>query len=121
MANNTATRKAKGRKLQKKVVAILRDFTGLDKYSNDHYDGDIQSKMMGGGGIDVLLSPAAMKLVPFDIECKCQEKLNIWDSIKQCEINTRENRIPLLIFQRNRTETYCTTKFSDLLKLMKNG
>ena len=38
---------------------------------------------MGESGEDIQLSPAARKLIPFAFECKNQEKLNIWESLKQ--------------------------------------
>ena len=40
---------------------------------------------MGDSGEDILLSPAARKLFPFSVECKNQEKLNIWSSLEQAE------------------------------------
>jgi ABC-type cobalamin/Fe3+-siderophores transport system ATPase subunit len=44
---------------------------------------------------------------------------DIHNRIAECETNTKDGRTPLLIFKRNRTETYCCLKFSDLLRLVK--
>jgi hypothetical protein len=113
VCNTAQSRKAKGRKLQQQVRDVLRE-----KYKAVLEDDDIESRGMGQHGTDIILSPLARKTIPFDIEIKCQEKLNIWDSIKQAETNTIENRKTLLIFKRNRTETYCALKFEDLLKFL---
>ena len=72
---------------------------------------------MGASGEDILLSPAARKLFPFSVECKAQEKLNIWSSLEQAEDNSN-GHVPLLIFKRNRTKTYAVLEFDKLLKLL---
>ena len=72
---------------------------------------------MGDSGEDVLLSPAARKLFPFSVECKNQEKLNIWSALEQTE-NNSNNHVPLLIFKRNRTKTYAVLEFDKLLELL---
>ena len=48
---------------------------------------DVRSTTMGDSGEDILLSPEARKLFPFAVECKNQERLNIWDSLSQAEWN----------------------------------
>ena len=71
----TSSAKAKGRRLQQKVRDLLLEtFTELEP-------DDIRSTSMGVSGEDLQLSPAARKLIPFAIECKNQEKLNVWDSL----------------------------------------
>lgn len=104
--------KQKGRLLQQKVRNML-----IDKYGELEPD-DIKSIGMGQQGCDIQLSPAAKKLIPFGIECKNQESLNIWSSLKQAEINSKE-QIPLVVFKRNRTDIYCSLKFEDLLKIIR--
>ena len=66
---------------------------------------------------DILLSPAARRLFPFSVECKNQEKLNIWSSLEQAETNSGKHT-PLLIFKRNRTKTYAVLEFDKLLELL---
>jgi hypothetical protein len=71
-------------------------------------------------GADLILSPHALTYYPFTFEVKNQQKLNIWDSIKQSEshaLNT--NLTPVLVFKRNNTELYVTMKLEDWLKLVK--
>ena len=72
---------------------------------------------MGASGEDILLSPAARKLFPFSVECKAQEKLNIWSALEQAEENS-SGHTPLLIFKRNRTKTYAVLEFDKLLELL---
>ena len=103
--------KNKGKRLQNKVRdLILEKFTQLEP-------DDVRSITMGDSGEDILLSPAARRLFPFSIECKNQEKLNIWSSLEQAEGNSG-NHPPLVIFKRNRSKTYAVLEFDELLKLL---
>ena len=100
--------KNKGKRLQNQVRDLI-----LQQLEED----DVRSTTMGDSGEDVLLSPAARKLFPFSVECKNQEKLNIWSSLEQAE-NNSGSHTPLLIFKRNRTKTYAVLEFDKLLKLL---
>ena len=103
--------KNKGKRLQNKVRdLILEKFTQLEP-------DDVRSITMGDSGEDILLSPAARRLFPFSVECKNQEKLNIWSSLEQAEENSG-NHSPLVIFKRNRSKTYAVLEFKELLKLL---
>ena len=109
--------KAKGRKLQNYVRDILRkifieEWTRLPKLEED----DIKSQTMGMCGEDIVLSPAAKKIIPFSFECKNQERLNVWKSIEQAESNC-EDRIPVVVFKRNRTKTYAIIELNQLMKI----
>ena len=73
---------------------------------------------MGQSGRDISLSPAAEKIIPFDVEVKNQEKLNIWSAINQAESNTKEGRIPMVVFTRNRSKTYAVIEFDKLTDLL---
>ena len=73
--------------------------------------------LMGDSGEDILLSPAARKLFPFSVECKNQEKLNIWSSLEQTETNAGKHT-PLLIFKRNRSKTYAVLQLDDLMEML---
>lgn len=110
----TRSAKNKGKRLQKEVQKLLLETT--HKYGL--MDGDIQNTIMGEAGRDIKLSPAAEKVIPFDIECKNQEKLNFWSAIQQAEDNTKEGRIPLLVFRKNNAKTYAVIELEKLLKLL---
>ena len=103
--------KNKGKRLQNKVRDLI-----LEKFNQLEPD-DVRSITMGDSGEDILLSPAARKLFPFSVECKNQEKLNIWSALEQAEDNSG-NHIPLVIFKRNRTKTYAVLEFDNLLDLL---
>jgi len=103
--------KNKGKRLQNQVRDLL-----LEKFQQLEED-DVPSTTMGDSGEDILLSPTARKLFPFSVECKNQEKLNIWSSLEQAENNSGKHT-PLLIFKRNRTKTYAVLELNELLKLL---
>ena len=103
--------KNKGKRLQNKIRDLI-----LEKFDILEPD-DVRSITMGDSGEDILLSPAARKLFPFSVECKNQEKLNIWSSLEQAEKNSG-NHTPLVIFKRNRSKTYAVLEFDRLLELL---
>jgi hypothetical protein len=72
---------------------------------------------MGTSGRDILLSPAAEALIPYDIECKNTETASPWAWMKQAKANTRSGRIPLVVFSRNHEDTYVMMRFEDLMRL----
>ena len=62
---NTQSAKAKGRKLQQWVRDAIISACNLQA-------DDVQSRSMGAGGEDIMLSPTARAEFPFSIECKNQ-------------------------------------------------
>ena len=103
--------KNKGKRLQNKIRDLI-----LEKFDILEPD-DVRSITMGDSGEDILLSPAARKLFPFSVECKNQEKLNIWSALQQAESNAGKH-IPLLVFKRNRSKTYVTIELEEFIKLI---
>ena len=103
--------KNKGKRLQNKIRDLI-----LEKF-NTLVQDDVRAITMGDSGEDILLSPAARRLFPFSVDCKNQEKLNIWSALEQAEENSG-NHTPLVIFKRNRTKTYAVLEFDKLLKLL---
>ena len=107
----TRSAKNKGKRLQNDVRdLILETFKELEP-------DDVRSTTMGDSGEDVLLSPAARKLFPFSVECKNQEKLNIWSSLQQAEDNAGEH-IPSVVFKRNRSKTYVAFELDKLMEIL---
>jgi|TARA_Y100001937_G_C7027672_1_gene288554 hypothetical protein len=106
------SRKNKGKRLQNKVRDIL-----LEAFQDLEQD-DIRSAIMGESGEDIKLSPAARKLIPYSIECKNQEKLNIWEALSQAEENSGVST-PVLIFKRNRSKTYAVLPIEEFINLIK--
>ena len=112
----TSSKKAKGRKLQDLVRdTLLSEFNSLE-------EDDVKSAIMGESGEDIKLSPAARKVIPYSFECKNQERLNIWSSLKQAEDNCNTGS-PVLIFKRNRSKVYAAIDIETFIKLIgeKNG
>ena len=108
----TRSAKNKGKRLQNQIRdQLLENFKQLEP-------DDIKSTTMGESGEDIQLSPAARKLIPYAIECKNQEKLNIWESLKQAESNSEKGN-PVLIFKRNRSKTYAVLEIQDFIDLIK--
>ena len=103
--------KNKGKRLQNKIRDLI-----LEKFDTLEPD-DVRSITMGDSGEDILLSPAARRMFPFSVECKNQEKLNIWSALEQAEENSGDHT-PLVIFKRNRSKTYAVLEFDKLLKLL---
>jgi|TARA_Y100000361_G_scaffold78384_1_gene69365 hypothetical protein len=105
--------KAKGRRLQNIVRDALRDaFPSLEQE-------DIKSQTMGMTGEDIVLSPIARKSIPYSIECKNQERLQIWKSLEQAESNTAKDCDPVLIIKRNGTKPYVVIDFHKFISLIK--
>ena len=103
--------KSKGRRFQQKIA---RDI--VDAFPHLQED-DAISTSMGAGGEDIRLSTAARRALPLSIECKCQEKLNVWNCLEQAKANTPAGATPCLIFSRNRAPTYAVVPWETLLGL----
>ena len=95
MASTPQARKAKGRRLQQWV----RDFL-LRMLGKGYTEDDIRSTSMGAGGEDVLFSSSVRDILPYSIECKNKERLNVWKSYAQAEENCGDWE-PLLVIKRN--------------------
>ena len=109
---NIRSAKSKGRRLQNLLRDLLRkSFPTLD-------ENDITSQIMGCKGEDIILSPLARKVIPYSFECKNQERLKLWDSLKQAEDNS-EDRTPVLVFKKNRSKVYVALELEDFIKLIK--
>ena len=108
--------KAKGRNLQNLVRDKLRSIFVGKKLEDD----DIKSQTMGMSGEDIVLTPSAKKVIPYSFECKNTERLNLWKSLEQCESNC-EDRNPVLVIKRNRSEVYAVVKFDNFLNLIEQA
>ena len=86
--------KAKGRLFQQWV----RD--QLIEQRNIHPE-DIESRSMGASGEDLIMARDARQKFPFSIECKNQEKLNVYDAYDQACANSGDYE-PILFMKKNR-------------------
>jgi hypothetical protein len=90
----TQSAKAKGRKLQQ----WFRDQL-IEKL--DIHPEDIESRSMGAGGEDLIMARAARLAFPYSIECKNQERLNVWDAYDQASENSGDYE-PIVVIKKNR-------------------
>lgn len=60
---------------------------------------------MGVSGEDLLLSPGARSHFPFAPECKNQEKVGFWPTVRQAVANAGKH-IPLIVFAKNHTQSW---------------
>ena len=112
----TSSAKQKGKRLQNLVTLKLRTL-----FENILEKDDIKSQTSSLNGTDVVFSPSAKHLIAFDCECKNVEKLigsNLSDAIKQCEMNSSDERIPLLIFKKNNDIERVILRLDDFLNLI---
>jgi len=104
--------KAKGRALQNCLRDKLREaFPGL-------HEDDIKSQTMGMTGEDIILTPAARKLIPYSFECKNQERIQMWKFLEQAESNAGEHT-PILVVKKNRTKPYVVLDLDKWIELIK--
>ena len=89
----TQSAKAKGRRLQQWIRDLL-----IEKL--EIHPEDIESRSMGAGGEDLIMARAARESFPYSIECKNQEKINIWEAYKQAEDNSKDSE-PVVVLKRN--------------------
>jgi hypothetical protein len=113
MAITPSSRKQKGRLFQQYVAKkIIEYFPSL-------VADDVVSRGMGGQGEDIMLSPAARKVLPISIEVKNQQALNIWASWAQAKANAKDYA-PVLIFKRNNHEPLVCLTLDYFLELESN-
>ena len=105
--------KAKGRRLQQMIVHdILQLFPHLT-------EDDVRSTSMGAGGEDVQLSPLARQVVPFSIEAKNQERLNLWGALEQAKANAPAGVDPLVVLKKNNVKPHVLVSWECFLKLIR--
>jgi len=109
----TATAKAKGRRLQQWFRDLLIETIDADPE-------DVRSVSMGQSGEDILLSKAARDKFPFSVECKNQERLNLWAAWDQVNQN-KSIYSPLLVVKRNGTQPLVVVEADIFMELVKNN
>jgi|TARA_R100000781_G_scaffold2273_2_gene3697 hypothetical protein len=62
---------------------------------------DVESRSMGAGGEDLIMSYSARQMFPYSVECKNQESLNVWSAFEQAKKNAGAYE-PVLIIKKNR-------------------
>ena len=107
----TQSAKAKGRRFQQWVRDLL-----IEKL--EVHPEDIESRSMGAGGEDLIMARAARKKFPYSIECKNQEKLNIWSAYKQASENSGKYT-PIVVLKRNNVKPLVLIDAQDFIDIHK--
>ena len=106
---NTSSKKAKGRRLQKWFRELL-----IEKLSI--HEEDIESRSMGAGGEDLIMARSARERFPYSIECKNQEKINLWEASKQACDNSGKYE-PIVVLKRNNHKPLVIIDAESFVKL----
>jgi hypothetical protein len=102
--------KSKGRNFQKLVRdRLLKAFPSLEQ-------DDVRSTSMGAGGEDLQLSPAARKLIPYQIECKSKAKSQIHTYYDQAAEHGKYE--PLVIVKRDRHIPLAVVRLDHFIELL---
>ena len=107
----TQSRKAKGRRLQQKFMQLLIEKLDIDPE-------DIESRSMGAGGEDLIMSKAARNKFPYSIECKNQERMNIWQAWDQAN-NNKGLYEPLVVIKKNGVRPLVVLDAENFLEYVK--
>ena len=108
----TQSAKAKGRKLQQWFTKLLVDALGLD-------EDDLESRPMGSQGEDIIMGKQSRNRFNYSIECKNQERVNVWKSYDQAKINCKGYE-PLLVIKRNRSKPLAVMDAEHFVGLFKD-
>ena len=111
MMMKTQSRKAKGRRLQQQFMQLLIEKLDIDPE-------DIESRAMGSGGEDLIMSKAARNKFPYSIECKNQESLNIWKAWEQANGNKGIYE-PMIVIKKNGVSPLIVIDAESFLDMIK--
>jgi hypothetical protein len=105
--------KAKGRTFQQWVRDhILSIFLSLEP-------DDVKSTSMGSGGEDIQLSPAARKLVPYQIECKAKARAQVYTWYEQAK--SHGDHEPLVVIKQDRKRPLVVVDAEHFFQLIKGN
>ena len=109
---SVAARKQKGRLMQQQLMKQL-----LAKFPQLEPD-DISSRSMGAGGEDLLLSPAARKLIPYSFECKSLARFVGHNQIEQAVTNTPAGSAPVAVVKANHKKPVVIMYLDEWIKML---
>ena len=112
----TASRKAKGRKLQNTVRDVILDFFP------DLTEDDVRVAIMGETGADIKLSKKAKDLLNICIECKNQEGIKkIYDFYEQAVNHGKGETPATLIMKSNRRSPLVVIDLLDFMGILSDA
>lgn len=77
---------------------------------------DVRSCSMGSGGEDLQLSPAARRLLPFNIECKHRARIAVFADYAQAESHGTHE--PVVFLRQNRSKALALVDAQYFLMLV---
>ena len=104
--------KAKGRNLQKWTRERLIEELEI-------HEEDVESRSMGASGEDLIMARAARKKFPYSIECKNQERGNVWESYKQALENSGDYE-PIVVIKKNHHKPLVVIDAEAFIKMHKD-
>lgn len=108
-----ASSKSKGRRLQQIIRdAILALFPELEP-------DDVKSTSMGASGEDVQLSPAARKLLPYQIEAKNKATSQVHTYYQQAKTHGKHE--PLVVVKKDRDIPLAIVSLEHFLQLIRGN
>lgn len=110
-----ASRKAKGRSLQKWVANKISEIIGIPCGKDEL----IESRGGGQSGTDVILIGKAKKLFPYSVECKRKERFNLHDAVKQAKANQMEDTDWLVVSKRSNEDAIISMDLEAFFRLYK--
>lgn len=80
---------------------------------------DVRSTSMGASGTDLQLSTAALKLMPYSVECKSHAQMAVYGMFDQCMDNCLPDTDPLLVIKVNHKEPLAVITLEHFFDLVK--
>lgn len=81
-------------------------------------EGDIESRSMGAGGEDIMLSPAARKCIPYSIECKSLKSITVYKYYEQAKANSGKYE-PLVFVKANHKKPLAVIDAEYFIKMLR--
>lgn len=115
----TSSAKAKGRKLQQHVRDVL-----LEAFPTLEPD-DVKSVSMGAHGEDVMLSPAARKLMPIAVETKARNSIAACRFFEQAQEHARAVKggkaQPVVVMKEDRKQPVVMVSLEFFVELLQDS
>lgn len=107
--------KAKGRRLQQWAASQYKE-------AFPHLQGnDVRSLSMGAAGDDLILSPAALEVLPYNFEMKNVEKFQLWSTLRQVgkrHTECEDDTVPCVVAKKNRAQPVTIVPLGHLIHLL---
>lgn len=113
----TRAAKAKGRGGQNEIVSLLYDaFPELE-------EGDIKGVTMGEGGVDIILSPAARRIIPLSIEVKRRKNsmVTAYKWLDEAGKRLKPGQTPVVFYRSDRKKWLAILPGEDYINLLKEN